>query len=149
MIAWKYIDKTAATISAMRDYDNMRAIINNTPDEIKTIYENLSSPRASAISGVPSTRNPQSSEDRLADQIDRLDVLRERYSTAVAYMKWFEPAWGTMTDREKHILRECYMTESLRNGARLRLSEELNYTERHIDNLRDKALKRLRTLLFG
>ncbi len=149
MIAWKYIDKTAATISAMRDYDYMRTIINNTPDEIKVIYESISSPRVPVISGMPSAHNPQSNEDRLADQIDRLDVLRERYSTAVAYMKWFEPAWGTMTDREKHILRECYMTESLRSGARLRLSEELSYTERHIDNLRDKALNRLRTLLFG
>jgi len=38
MIAWAYLDKTAAAVAAMRDYDSMRAILNNTPDEIKEAY---------------------------------------------------------------------------------------------------------------
>lgn len=149
MIAWKYIDKTAATVAALRDYDNMRAIINNTPDDIKELCERMVSPRTPNLTGMPSVYNPNAGEDKLVAQLDRLDLFRERYNTAVEYMAWFESAWGTLTDREKHILRECYMSESLRNGARLRLAEELNYTERHIDNLRDKAVKRLRVLLFG
>lgn len=31
MIALKYINKNAATAAAIRDYENMRFIINNTP----------------------------------------------------------------------------------------------------------------------
>ena len=149
MIAWKYIDKTNATITAMRDYDSMRFIINNTPDEIKEVYERMTAPRQVSISDAPSCFNPKSGEDRLAEQIDRLDVLRERYSTAVEYMSWFEAAWGTLTDNEKHILREFYMGTSLRSGATSRLMAELNYTERHVERLRSKALKHLQVLLFG
>lgn len=149
MIAWKYIDKTAATVAALRDYDNMRAIINNTPDDIKELREKMASPRTPRLTGMPLAHNPNAGENKITVHIDRLDILRERYNIAVEYMVWFESAWGTLTDREKHILRECYMSESLRGGARLRLAEELSYTERHIDNLRDKALKRLRILLFG
>ena len=149
LIAWKYLDKTNATITAMRDYDSMRFIINNTPEEIKEVYEIMSAPRSANLTGIPSVYNPKVGEDKLAEQIDKLDLLRERYSTAVEYMAWFESAWGTLTDNEKYILREFYMGASLRSGATARLMTELNYTERHIERLRSKALKHLQILLYG
>jgi hypothetical protein len=149
MIAWKYINKTAATIATIRDYDDMAAIIENTPDEIKLLRENMTSPRSPNMSGMPSTHNPQSGEEKLVAQIDRLNLMEERYRTAREYMDWFKPAWSELAEREQRILRECYMADSLRNGARFRLAEELHYSERHIDNLRDKALRRIQTLLFG
>lgn len=46
MIALKYINKNAATVAAIRDYENMRFIINNTPQEIKDVYEQMISPRS-------------------------------------------------------------------------------------------------------
>ena len=149
MIAWKYIDKAAATVAAMRDYDSMRVIINNTPEEIKALYERMTTPRAPALSGLPSARNPKSGEDKIIEQLDKLDLLRDRYSNAVEYMSWFAPAWNVLSESEQHILERYYMDESLRNGGRGRLAGELNYTERHIDRLRGKALQRLQVLLFG
>jgi hypothetical protein len=149
MIAWKYIDKINATIMAMRDYDDMRFIINSTPDEIKEVYDKMTAPRQSALTGMPSVFNPKSGEDNLAAHIDKLDVLRERYTAAVEYMTWFGSAWSTLTENEKHILREFYMGASLRSGATARLMVELNYTERHVERLRSKALKHLQVLLFG
>lgn len=149
MIAWKYIDKTNATISAMRDYDSMRFIINSTPDEIKEVYEKMTAPRQPNLTGIPSVFNPKSGEDNLAEQIDKLDVLRERYSTAVEYMSWFEAAWGTLTDTERIILREFYMGSNLRSGASARLQAQLNYGESNIDKLRRKALSRLTLSLLG
>ena len=149
MIAWKYIDKAAASVAAMQDYDSMRAIINNTPDEIKAVYTKMTSPRKANHSGAPSSRNPCAGAEKLAEQIDRLDILRERYGNAVEYMAWFEAAWGTLDDTEQHILREFYMSDNLRSGATSRLSEDLNFTERHVDRLRSKALRRLQLLLYG
>ena len=149
MVAWKYIDKVSATIAALRDYENMRAIINNTSDEIKELHAHMASPRAANLTGMPSVRNPLSGQDKLVEQIDKMNVLNERYNTAIEYMAWFEPAWAILTDREQHILSECYTGENFRDGARLRLSGELCYTERHIDRLRAKALARLKSLLFG
>lgn len=149
MIAWKYIDKRAATIAAIRDYTNMRAVINNTPDEIKELYGRMTAPRTPNMSGMPTNPNPLAGQSSLAGQIDKLDILRDRYSSAIEYMSWCEPAWGVLTDKEKRILSEYYMGEGIRNGARVRLADEFNYTERHIDRLCGKAMRRLRSLLFG
>jgi DNA-directed RNA polymerase sigma subunit (sigma70/sigma32) len=149
MIAWKYLDKTGATIAAMRDYESMRAIINNTPDEIKDVYEKMSAPRSAKLTGLPSPRNPQAGEDKLAAQIDKLDLLRERYSSAVEYMAWFESAWGTLTDIEKHILKEYYMTDNQKSGAAARVECALGYCDRQIRRIKEKALERLSVLLFG
>jgi len=149
MIAWMYLDKPAGTVAAMRDYDSMRAVINNTPDEIKEVYERLSAPRDAKLTGLPSARSQQASEDKLAAQIDKLDVLRERYGSAVEYMAWFDAAWGTLEDNEQMILREFYMTGDQRSGASARVECAIGYCERHIRRMKDKALARLSILLFG
>lgn len=148
MIALKYINKNAATVAAIRDYENMRFIINNTPQEIKDVYEQMKSPRSTKLSGMPSVRNPQSGSDKLAAQIDKLDILRERYSLAIEYMAWFEPAWSNLTDAEQHVLSEFYMTDNRKSGATYRLMDEMNYSESHIERLRSNALNHLRSLLY-
>lgn len=149
MIAWKYINKNSAAIAAIRDYHNMRFIINNTPDEIKEVYGKMSAPRKAGLTGIPSARSPKSGEDKLVAQIDKLDLLRERYSSAVEYMAWFEPAWSSMTDTEQHILGEFYMGDSLKSGATYRLMGDLNYGERKIEQMRSNALRQLCTMLYG
>lgn len=149
MIAWKYIDTSSATIAAIRDYNAMRVIINSTPEEIKAVYEKMTAPRSPNLSGMPSARNPQSGQDKIVAHIDKLDVLRERYSQAIEYMSWFEPAWSNLTDTEQLILREFYMGENQKSGATYRLINELNYSESHIERMRSKALRHLRILLFG
>jgi DNA-directed RNA polymerase specialized sigma subunit len=148
-IAWKYINKNSAVIAAIRDYHNMRFIINNTPDEIKEVYEKMTAPRSAKLTGLPSPRNPQAESDKLAKQIDKLDLLRERYSSAVEYMAWFEPAWSSMTDTEQCVLREFYMSDNQKSGATYRLMNELNYSESHVERMRSNALNRLRVLLYG
>jgi DNA-directed RNA polymerase specialized sigma subunit len=148
MIALKYINKNAATVAAIRDYNNMRFIINNTPQEIKDVYEKMASPRVPKLSGLPSARNPQAGTDKLAAQLDKLDILRERYSQALEYMSWFEPAWSSLTDTEQHILAEFYMGNDQKSGATYRLMDELNYSESHIERLRSNALNHLRSLLY-
>jgi len=149
MIAWRYLDKNAATLAALRDYESMRAIINNTPDEIKDVYERMTAPRSAKVTVLPSARSNQTGADKLADQVDKLDVLRERYSTAVEYMAWFEAAWGTLTDTERTILREFYMSGNQRSGAAIRLQTVLQYSDRQVERLRSRAMSRLSVLLYG
>lgn len=149
MIALKYINKNAATVAAIRDYNNMWFIINHTPQEIKDVYGKMVSPRSPKLSGMPSARNPQAGTDKLAAQIDKLDILRERYSQAIEYMTWFEPAWSSMTNTEQRILSEFYMIDNQKSGATYRLMDELNYSESHIERLRGNALNHLCSLLYG
>ena len=85
----------------------------------------------------------------LAAQLDKLDILRERYSQALEYMSWFEPAWSSLTDTEQHILTEFYMRENQKSGATYRLMNELNYSQSQVERLRASALSHLRIMLFG
>ena len=78
MIAWKYLNKPSATISAMQDYDTMREIINITPQETKALYDRMLSTGGRPMTGVPSSRNPQAGEERLVHSLDTLDVIQER-----------------------------------------------------------------------
>lgn len=42
-ITWRYVDRRAAAINALRDYQTMEAIIESTPDDLKAIEANLPS----------------------------------------------------------------------------------------------------------
>jgi hypothetical protein len=48
-IAWKYIDKTKAAIAAIQDYDNQRAIINTTPEEVKAVFDKMAAPMSARL----------------------------------------------------------------------------------------------------
>lgn len=91
------------------------------------------------LSGMPSSRNPQVGGDKL-------DILWERFSQAIEYMAWFEPAWSSMTDTEQRILSEFYMTVNWKYGATYRLMSELSYSESYIERLRSNAPNHLRSL---
>ena len=149
MIARKYIDTSSATIAAMRDYENMQAIIDNTPDSIQEVSGRMTAPRSAQVTGMPSAFNPGAGQEQLADLIDKMDILQDRYHIAVDYMSWFTPAWERLEEQEQQILSEIYMSNQFRNGARYRLANSLNYTERHVDRLRAKALQKMQTLLYG
>jgi hypothetical protein len=149
VIAWKYIDKTAAAIAAIRDYTKMRSVINITPEDIKELYSRMVSPRNGKITGMPKSKNNRSHEDMVAASLDELDVMQERYRQAIEYTGWFEPAWASLTDDEQLVLREFYMGENLRSGAGTRLEACLNYGRAQVDRCRSKALSRLSLLLFG
>lgn len=127
MIVWKYIDKEQATVSAIKDYNMMQKIIAMTPDSIKLI--------------TPATTPMRFSFDN--------DLLQNRYEAAKEYMEWFEPAWQSLNKTEQTILKEYYMTGNKRTGAPIRLSINLNYSERQIQRLRQQSLEKLASLLFG
>jgi hypothetical protein len=149
MIAWKYINKNAATISVMRDYKNMRFIIDNTPDEIIEVRGKMIAPSMPKMIEIPSSRTVQAGAEMVSSHIDKLDVLRDRYAAAIEYLAWFEPAWKTLDDTERHFLSEFYMSRNLNSGATYRLMEEYRQSESHVERTRANALKHLRILLFG
>ena len=149
MIAWKYLNKPSATVAALQDYATMRDIINITPQETKELYDRMISTGGRQPTGLPTSWNPQANENRLVKCLETLDVIQERYRQAVEYMSWFEPAWATLSDTEQTVLREFYMSDNLRSGAAARLQQTLNFSERQIHRIREKALKRMATLLFG
>lgn len=149
MISWKYIDKNAATIAAIRDYDCMRGIAANTSDEIKELYQKMVAPRSQALTGMPLNPNPFAGQNKLVGQLDEVDMLTERYAAAISYLRWFEPAWLSIQETDRTILREFYMGGNLKSGATYRLMEELGKSESHVERMRSKALQQLKNMLYG
>lgn len=149
MIAMTYIDKRAATIEAMKDYENMKHILASTSQEVKDEYEDIISLSGVSIDGMPKAHNPKAGENKIVSGLDKINVMRERYSQAVEYMKWFKPAWKLLTDDEQFILKEFYMNGNQRSGASARIEVRLAYSARQVDRLRHKALEKLIRSLYG
>ena len=149
MIALTYINKSSATVAAMKDYENMKLIISATSKDVKDAYEDMFSTRSSQIDGLPKTHNPQAGENKIVGSLEKINIMQERYRQAVEYMAWFEAAWLSLTSEEQVILKEFYMQISQRSGATTRLCNLLCYSEAHVERLRNKTLSRLTKLLYG
>jgi hypothetical protein len=143
-----YSEKTSRTIAAIRDYDDKRLIVANTPADIMEKRESLASPSSARIDGLPRVRNPHAGEERLVNALDMIDEMRGRYEKAVVFLQWFEPMWKALTEAERRVL-ESYKYSDVRCGMVGELAEEFNYSARHLRRTRQKALARLERLLFG
>ena len=140
--------KASATIAAIRKYSDMRLITVNTPDNIKDRYDALACPRSPCLDGMPRTQNVHAGEEYLADTLDLIAKMRERYKTAITFLLWFEPMWLALTDSERRIL-ETYNYNDIRAGIAGEAVEEASYSTRQLHRARQKALSRLEFLLYG
>ncbi len=149
MIAYKYIDTKGATIAAIRDYKNMEVIIENTPEKIKNIYEDMLCIKGININDLPQKTNINYQEDKIVKSLDAIDILQQRYENALEYMKWFKPAWNSLNENEKIILEKFYMASNQKSGATKQLCEILYRSSSTIDRIRGKSLKKLSIILYG
>jgi len=149
MIAWKYLDKQAATIGALNDYENMTCIISLTPADIISTRDDMEQPRSSTSDGMPHSPNVHSFEDKMVSGIDKIDVLKQRYIQAVEFMKWFKPAWDTLNDEEQMILSEFYLSTGKKTDLVESLSEKLYIDRSNVYRRKEKALEHLSVLLYG
>lgn len=149
LIAWQYLDKKAAAVDALKDYDSMKYIIDHTNEDIYVVECRMTSPRNAVINGMPNLSNPNAIEDKLAASIDEIDVIRERYRQALEYMEWFKPAWDELTDDERYILREFFLSSGTKTQAVFNIGEKLFLERSQVYYRKDKAVSRLALLLYG
>jgi hypothetical protein len=135
------------TIDALRRYKEMSALYENTLLMAREIELSLVSPRTSIPDGMPHAHAPKFDELRIVLALDRKDRAQAQLRAAKEFLEWFEPAWCALTDKEKAILNEFYMSDSKRSGATSRLMELFKYSRSHVDRLRVKALRKLSNLL--
>jgi len=148
-IVWAYLDKKAAAINALKDYDSMAYILEHAGEDIEFIHEHMMAPRNSTLTGLPSAHNPTAGENKLASCIDEIDVLKERYRQALEYMEWFRPAWDAITEEEKYILKVFFTEDGSKTDAVITIGEKLFIERSQVYRRKDKALARLALLLYG
>ena len=145
MISWSYLDKKDATIRAMKDYDAMKFIIENTSDEIKQISEKMTSVGVPKYDDHVRSGNVHAGEDSVINRLEEINTLKERYRQALEYMAWFEPAWAQLSDEEQYILESVYVDEL----PRMSICSHIGWEKDAYYRRRNNALSHLATLLYG
>ena len=148
MISWSYLNKRSAAAKAIRDYDSMKFIVEHTDEDIRTAYPDLTSHGSPSFDGLPGAKTPQAAEEHVADGIDEIDTMRERYRQAVEYMKWFQPAWDALDDEERYVLT-AFFGSRYGDGAAESVGRHLNVERSTAYRKKDHAIDHLATLLYG
>ena len=146
-IAWKYLDKKSAAADAVKDYGSMKFIIEHTDDEIKAAYEKMGGISSPQFDGMPHAHNPHAAEDRMAEGMDEISVLRERYREAVEFMGWFKPAWEELTEDERYVLECFYMGAD--GPAVSAVCERFQIERNSAYRRKNRALSKLSVMLYG
>ena len=75
-IAWQYLDKRNAAISALKDYESMQYILAHTPSDIALVESSMVQIDAPQLTSIPKgQRNPHSGENRIVKHLDSLNAL--------------------------------------------------------------------------
>lgn len=149
-ITWRYVDRRAAAINALRDYATMEAIIESTPDDLKAIEADLPGVSSPAMDGSRHAFNPTASEDKILNHLERIDNRTRKYLQAMDYMAWFNPAWQALSDEEREVLEVCFLSgiESA-TDAIYEVQNHLHVERSTAYNRRKTALDHLTVLLYG
>ena len=149
-IPWTYLDKTNATVKALKDYSKMQHIIDFTDDEIRQVEEQMAGVGSLKIDGMPRNPDPQAGEERMITGMEQIDVLKERLRQANEYMRWFLPGWNALSEDDRFIL-DTYYSEDNEYG-----SNAVDIVSGHFGIERssaywrkNRALENLTTLLYG
>ncbi len=149
-IIWKYLDKRSAAVDALKDYKNMKFIIEHTDDEIKAAYEKMGGVSSPQSDGMPHAHNPHAVEDRMIKGIEEIDILRERYRQAVEYMEWFLPAWEELSEDDRYVLDAFYNEDNeYGSGMADDVADYFGIERASAYRRKNRALAKLTTLLFG
>ena len=149
-ICWLYLDKKGATISAIKDYDNMQYILDHTEENIREKRQAMESLGAVNMDGMPKAHNVRAGEDKIIDAVDEIDAMKERYRQAQEYMAWFKPAWEHLTEDERYVLNMFYKAgETISAGAADEIASRYCIDHSSAHRKKHRILTRFATLLFG
>ena len=149
-ITWKYLDKRAGAVEALKDFGSMKFILEHTDGEIKSTYDKMSGVSSPQFDGMPHSHNPHAAEDRMIKGIEEIDVLKERYRQAVEYMAWFLPAWQELSEDERYVLETFYSRDNVYGSSVIYdIAEHFNIEQTSAYKKKNRALDRLTVLLFG
>ena len=80
LVMTKYLDTCKATISALQDFAVMEQIIDTTDEQIKTAYDDVTTPASSKLDGMPRHTDLHAGEMWVAATLDRIGIYRARYA---------------------------------------------------------------------
>ncbi len=139
-----------STIRALCNYDSMKFIVSDTPRKIREVEDAAATVHSPVIDGMPKIHNNNAHEEKLLDAIEITDIYARRYYVAIKFMKWFEPAWQHLSENDRFILHEFYMTGAQEKCiAVYTIMDHFSIERSSAYNKKNRAVQHLATLLFG
>ena len=83
----------------------------------------------------------------MAEGMDEISVLQERYREALEFMAWFEPAWAELTEDERYVLECFYMGAD--GPAVSAVCERFQIERNSAYRRKNRALSKLSVMLYG
>ncbi len=149
-VYWTYLDKTAATVKALKDFSKMQYVIDHTDDEIRQVEARMAGVSSPKIDGMPRNPNPQAGEERMVKGIEEIDVLKERFRLAKEYMDWFLPAWNALSEDDRFVLDAFYSDGNEYGcGAADLVADHFCIERASAYRRKSRALDNLVTMLYG
>ena len=149
-VVWKYLDKRAGAVAALKDFGSMKFIIENTDDEVKAAYDKMIYAGGICYDGMPHVKNLHAAEDRIIKGIEEIDVLKERYRQAVEYMEWFVPAWEQLSEDDRYVLDTFYSEDNGYGSSVVDdIAEHFHVERASAYRRKNRAIDKLTVLLFG
>lgn len=148
-IMWKYLDKKAATVKALEDYEDMIFIIENTDEKVKEEKEKMVGVGSPKLDGMPKAHNPQAGEDKIIECIEKIDIMKERYRQAVEYMGWFQPAWDQLGEDEQYVLETFFKENNYGAEAARLVCDHFGIERNSAYKKKNRALEHMQLLLYG
>lgn len=150
-IAWLYLDKRTAAINALKDFESMNYIIENTQSEITATEDDMINLGSPALSDIPKApHNLHAAENKIVKAMDTISLLNERYQRALEYMAWFRPAWLALSEDEQFVLSRFYMDDESRQADSVcDICDRFHIERTSAYKKKDRALARLTLLLYG
>ena len=149
-IAWQYLDKKNAAISALKDYESMQYILAHTPSDIALVESSMVQIDAPQLTSIPKgQRNPHSGENRIVKHLDSLNVLQERFRRAQEFCDWFQPAWQGLNGAGRFTLSCFYLETDGEVDPVGAVCDHFHIERTSAYKKKDRALAHLALLLYG
>lgn len=136
------LDKATAHI--LQDWNVMEERMDEAPEKIWLAMERMTSIRG-FNSATPVQGGGNKREEMLAQNLDVKILAEKGVEDAKAYFACLMPAWNSLTDDEKYVLRERFIEGG--NGLQ-RIMSRRNIEKSAAYNMCNSALKKLRKKLF-
>jgi hypothetical protein len=141
------MDYRSEAIEELKLYPQLRQSLVSITNRIKSIEEKMQSAKGSSLSLAPARGGGRTNEDRLAEGLDDIDELRELYISTEDQVCLIDEGLSVLNEQERRIIEVFYIQTGKKKIDYL--IEELMFERTTIYKLRDEALEKYISVMFG
>lgn len=131
----------------LKKYTAQKQSIESIPQKIIALKDRAASIKCGISDMDPVQGGVSQTEDKLLDNMMERERLKYTYKASKRMVELIEKGLSGLDDEEKLVLDRFYINRS--QGHVERLMEELNFEQRQVYNIKDKALYKFTIAMYG